>query len=627
MSLTPFTLVRLVTHLAMMLGASEKPQVVQQIIQPPVEDVSLFLRLHIIKDLEQLSQALGKGADDTVTSVHLVLRSLQELPHASNSTIDPYLTSKESRNTWETTVATDIMTPKLKDLDQLLQEAKGTIRNDSRVSSNFIIRTIHGDDCSFLTPLQQGSEVNSSAVWSCRERLSLLSLTHIMETNDQKEELPLLWRFLQKEREFRHIKFLPEILILQKRLVRKYQNATEEIVGSIREFIDQQTEMRQWYQQHIETFLETWNQLRVSVTSNEIKIPEEFCSRDLDLDSDLQYLLPRRQGPGLCATGLLSYLVTLHNELMNAVDHHTGEDNSNYTVSLSELMEHHVICYDVEKDLFPLVLSNCQYSLERGHETISEYDLPRIQQQILTHFLQGKPLITRAGIPVLVNTQERDYDTIFKTVCGKVPQIPLSSLAQNTVSRELDSYSEVCAALKIVELLLGFLSLTSGDPTMKLVTYLQDVLKMDQNIDHHILKAFGKCTLGHCVCLWKVLSSLRSENMLRLKRNPFSEYPPEYQMPLSEENKAELKKIISRGNVDQWLIEIHEVLLLGLGCLRATEDWNPSWSLKQAVSVYMRHKDVPPYMKEDFPENLQLSQIVETWKYAITAKQEWMMEG
>lgn len=50
-------------------------------------------------------------------------------------------------------------------------------------------------------------------------------------------------------------------------------------------------------------------------------------------------------------------------------------------------------------------------------------------------------------------------------------------------------------------------------------------------------------------------------------------------------------------------------------------------SLKQAVSVYMRHKDVPPYMKEDFPENLQLSQIVETWKYAITAKQEWMMEG
>lgn len=60
---------------------------------------------------------------------------------------------------------------------------------------------------------------------------------------------------------------------------------------------------------------------------DEIKIPEEFCSRDLDLDSDLRYLLPRRQGPGLCATGLVSYLVTLHNELVNAVDRHTQEDS------------------------------------------------------------------------------------------------------------------------------------------------------------------------------------------------------------------------------------------------------------------------------------------------------------
>uniref|UniRef100_A0AAX7V858 RING-type E3 ubiquitin transferase n=1 Tax=Astatotilapia calliptera TaxID=8154 RepID=A0AAX7V858_ASTCA len=542
MSLTPFTLVRLVTHLAMMLGASEKPE----IIQPPVEDVSLFLRLHITKDLEHLSQALGKGADDNVTSVHLVLKSLLERVCHSFltfllATIDPYLTTKESRNTWETT-----------DLDQLLQEAKGTIRNDSRVSSNFIIRTIHGEDFNFLTSLQQGSEVDSSAVWSCRERLSLLSLTHIMETNNQKEELPLLWRFLQKEREFRLIKFLPEILNLQKRLVRKYQNATEDIVGSIREFIDQQT----GYQKHIETFLKTWNQLRVSVT-NEIKIPEEFCSRDLDLDSDLRYLLPRRQGPGLCATGLVSYLVTLHNELVNAVDRHTREDSSDYTVSLMELMEQHVISYDVEKDLLPLVLSNCQYSLERGHETISEYDLPRIQQQILTRFLQGKPLITLLY----------DFTALF------LYQTALSRLIWNSVSRQLDSYSEVCEALKIVELLLGYLSMTGGDPKMKLVTYLQEILKMDQNINQHILKVIT-CTLSHSDPPISKISSndksiycIHTKCMLAclVKKEPFSGYPAEYQVPLTEENKTELKGFMSRGNMDQWLLEMHEFLLLCLG--------------------------------------------------------------
>lgn len=47
--------------------------------------------------------------------------------------------------------------------------------------------------------------------------------------------------FLFQEREFQQIKLLPDILILQKRLVRKFQNATDQIVGSIRDFIEKQT--------------------------------------------------------------------------------------------------------------------------------------------------------------------------------------------------------------------------------------------------------------------------------------------------------------------------------------------------------------------------------------------------
>lgn len=42
----------------------------------------------------------------------------------------------------------------------------------------------------------------------------------------------------------------------------------------------------------------------------------------------------------------------------------------------------------------PLVLANTQYSIEKGQETLHEYDLPKIQQQIVARFLLGKPLIT-----------------------------------------------------------------------------------------------------------------------------------------------------------------------------------------------------------------------------------------
>lgn len=67
---------------------------------------------------------------------------------------------------------------------------------------------------------------------------------------------------------------------------------------------------------------------------------------------------------------------------------------SSYTLSPADLTELHVIRYEYERDLLPLVLSNCQYSMERGQETLLECDLPKIQQQILTRFLQGKPHIT-----------------------------------------------------------------------------------------------------------------------------------------------------------------------------------------------------------------------------------------
>ncbi|KAJ4943534.1 hypothetical protein JOQ06_006034, partial [Pogonophryne albipinna] len=110
---------------------------------------------------------------------------------------------------------------------------------------------------------------------------------------------------------------------------------------------------------------------------------------------------------------------------------------------------------------------------------------------------------------------------------------------------------------------------------------------------------------------------------------PFSGYPSEYLMPLTEENKTELKGFVSRGNVDRWLLEMHEFLLLNLGRPRAIGDFKPAWSVKETVCAYMDRKEVevPAYVEERFPANLMMSQIVETWKYAVSAKQDLMTEG
>lgn len=65
-----------------------------------------------------------------------------------------------------------------------------------------------------------------------------------------------------------------------------------------------------------------------------------------------------------------------------------------YSVDASEVTDLHVVSYEVERDLIPLILSNCQYQVEQGGETSQEFDLEKIQRQISSRFLQGKPLLT-----------------------------------------------------------------------------------------------------------------------------------------------------------------------------------------------------------------------------------------
>lgn len=65
-----------------------------------------------------------------------------------------------------------------------------------------------------------------------------------------------------------------------------------------------------------------------------------------------------------------------------------------YSVDASEITDLHVISYEVERDLMPLILSNCQYQVEQGRETLQEFDLEKIQRQVTSRFLHGKPRLT-----------------------------------------------------------------------------------------------------------------------------------------------------------------------------------------------------------------------------------------
>ncbi|XP_036924176.1 E3 ubiquitin-protein ligase RNF213 isoform X2 [Sturnira hondurensis] len=621
-----FLLARLLTHLALLLGSTHSLQAVKDTIRPLVEDPRGFLEQHIHRDLGQLTRTLGRSVDDTAGVVHLILRSLlseqRHPPRQGSFPFDEVLSTKEQRNSWEKCVET-LIVPELENLEKALRTVNTLLRGDERISSNPVAKLVFGDPVSFLPHLPRNSVVHSSKMWSCRTRVTVEYLQNLVEQKNGKETMPILWKFLQKEGELRLVKFLPEILALQRDLVKWFQNASEAQYPSICNFIESHSSdgLKQLLHSRFSLFLSMWNRLRRSLeTQGEIKLPQDYCSADLDLDSKLEVVLPRRQGLGLCSTALVSYLISLHNEMVYTVAKFSEEENE-YSVDASEVTDLHVISYEVERDLIPLILSNCQYQVEQGGESLQEFDLEKIQRQLTSRFLQGKPRLTLRGLPTLVCRRDWNYEHLFTSIRNKVPQVPLPNAALSAISGQLQSHSDACEALSVIEVTLGFLSTAGEDPNMDLIVYIQDKLRISDQTEQ-VLKALHRCQLRHVIALWQLLSAHKSEQQLRLRKEPFGEISADYRVELSPEGAKLLRTFLNQGGLDAFLLELHELMVLKLKNPQTKQDFNPNWSLRDTLVSYMETKDgdILPEMEAQFPEEILLSNCVSVWKVAVELK-------
>ncbi|XP_055509816.1 E3 ubiquitin-protein ligase rnf213-alpha isoform X2 [Leucoraja erinacea] len=623
MSLVSFLLVRLMTHVAMFIGTMEDVKSIEQIIKPQVQNPRDFLWCHIKKDVEQLRNSLAKTIDETAIVVHLFLH---QLIHQKKLPTLPDLSTKAQRKNWESSISKEVITPAVENLDRKLADINSQISQDKRSGSDSIVKIVYGDPQTFLT-LPKGDALHCSTIWDCRKRISPEHLRHMMENREEKENVPILQTFLQKEVQLRLVKYLPELLALQNDLTKLFQNTTEVPKQSALDFLQtiSSEPVRSTFTSRISCFISVWNQLRTFlITNGEFKIPEEFGASDLDMQNcQLEVLLPRRQGLGLCSTALVSYLIALQNDFVYTVEKYTVESTP-YSISPQDVSDLHVIRYEVGKDIIPLLLSNCQYTMEKGSEIVIEYDFKRIEQQLTNRFLKGKPLISLKGIPTLIYRQDRNYGIIFHDIQNRIPQESLPISVINVISGELQSYSEVCEAFTAVEVTSGFLAMSGGDPDLKLDVYLKDVLQMEAQTSPHVMETLRRCNLKHIQALWQLLSSRKSECSLILNRDPFSGIKNEYKEHLSEEVKKQLRPFFVQASVDTFILELHELLTLKCKNVQSPDSFNPTWSLKMALGSFMDVKEVDnlPELEDIFPETILMSQSVETWKAAVAFKRE-----
>ena len=62
-------------------------------------------------------------------------------------------------------------------------------------------------------------------------------------------------------------------------------------------------------------------------------------------------------------------------------------------VFVAEVTLSHLIAHDPERDLVPLILARCNYSLEVGKETLVQYDWVAPDRQLIDRLLRGRPFV------------------------------------------------------------------------------------------------------------------------------------------------------------------------------------------------------------------------------------------
>uniref|UniRef100_A0A3P9BTE1 Uncharacterized protein n=1 Tax=Maylandia zebra TaxID=106582 RepID=A0A3P9BTE1_9CICH len=238
-----------------------------------------------------------------------------------------------------------------------------------------------------------------------------------------------------------------------------------------------------------------------------------------------------------------------------------------------------------ERELLPLVLAHCQYTLKKGGETDSSYDLPIIQTQLARRFLAGKPLIKDTSR--YLNRHLQDFS-----------MEPLKGSVSSALKTVLRSYTDVCDAVFVMEIGLRFLGKTGGEPQGQLLSYLTDSLQMGPQISSTV--GLGQSKLEHSIFTWQLLTCWKSELMLNRKQK----LPSEFQEKLSEEQKKDLKAFLAVTDVDTFSLELHEILLI-----------------RSTLEIHLEVKDLPPLPElESLPEEIRLGQSADVWRAAVEFK-------
>ncbi|XP_022803330.1 E3 ubiquitin-protein ligase rnf213-alpha-like isoform X2 [Stylophora pistillata] len=573
------SLLRIIMHSAMVMGASRNPQAISELFAPPcpsrsVESVGQFLWQHLQRDLDVLGRALGCSVDDAALTVHLALQRMILLNggRAAKAHHDMRLQTRRSRRSWEKDFCSKILVPVITRLDERLQNALKLLMEDEKFGRDPLVRQLYEFD-EQEEDLSEGVRPMSRALWKYRQHITIEGLSSSFQRevlSGGEQEYKVLEAFLKQEHKLRFVQFLPDVIRLQRLLLDRFHrriDKTEAEKYTISAFLNHLCEesLKEEYTSLFHSFKYAWNSCKSFLgDQGRLSVPQDLCNTPMDNDCAIAMVLPCATGLGVCSTSLTYFLVNANNESLGAYRSAANQDSPLERIAVSEATLSHLIAYDPERDLLPLILTHCNYSLEVGQETLVHYDWAALERQLIDRLFRGRPFIEFKEERFVFSRDTRD-EAVFSSLAGKIPQESISRVIESQIIVDLrSSLPDVCSVMSSLDIAIGFLASSGGQSKKPLKLYLHEVLKLPKDRGLKSPTAEQHCNLSHTVALWRLMALERAKINSRNEQEPFEQLSDAFKKKLSTKEQTTLSRVLRKIDMDIFLPQLLQIILLNV---------------------------------------------------------------